>query len=79
MLIKLWSATDGRLLSTFRGASGEITDIDINLDNSLLAAGSLDHSVRVWELSTTAPVAVLLAHTGMITSVRLLDSCFKLF
>ncbi|GAB0097421.1 bromodomain and WD repeat-containing protein 3 [Sergentomyia squamirostris] len=74
LLVKLWSAIDGRLLATFRGASAEITDIAINLDNTLLAAGSLDRILRVWDLQTTAPIAVLTGHTGMITSVNFCPS-----
>ncbi|XP_063225616.1 PH-interacting protein isoform X2 [Bacillus rossius redtenbacheri] len=70
LLVKIWSAIDGRLLVTLRGASAEITDIDINVENTLLAAGSLDKILRVWNLQTASPVAVLVAHTGMITGVK---------
>lgn len=73
-LIKLWSAVDGRLLCTFRGSSAEITDIAVNLENTLLAAGSLDHIVRVWDMQTASPVAVLCGHTGRITSVNFCPS-----
>lgn len=74
LLVKLWSAIDGRLLCTFRGAQAEITDIAVNLDNTLLAAGSLDHIVRVWDLQTASPIAVLCSHTGRITSVNFCPS-----
>lgn len=74
LLVKLWSAIDGRLLATFRGASAEITDIAVNLENTLLAAGSLDRILRVWDMQTCAPIAVLTAHTGMITSVNFCPS-----
>lgn len=74
LLVKLWSAVDGRLLATFRGASAEITDIAVNLDNTLLAAGSLDRILRVWDMQTGGPIAVLSAHTGMITSVNFCPS-----
>lgn len=70
MLVKLWSACTGRLIMTFRGASSEITDIAINSENTLLAAGSIDRIVRVWNLQTGIPVAVLCIHTGMVTSVN---------
>ncbi|KDR09153.1 hypothetical protein L798_01269, partial [Zootermopsis nevadensis] len=70
LLVKIWSAIDGRLLATLRGASAEITDIAVNADNTLLAAGSIDKILRVWCLQTTAPVAVLTGHTGMITAVH---------
>ncbi|XP_054726598.1 bromodomain and WD repeat-containing protein 3 [Anastrepha obliqua] len=74
LLIKIWSALDGRLLATLRGASAEITDIAINLDNTMLAAGSLDRILRVWDMQTTSPIAVLTGHTGMITSVNFCPS-----
>ncbi|XP_069680733.1 bromodomain and WD repeat-containing protein 3 isoform X4 [Periplaneta americana] len=70
LLVKIWSAIDGRLLATLRGASAEITDIAVNTENTLLAAGSIDKILRVWCLQTTAPVAVLTGHTGMITAVH---------
>ncbi|XP_072401421.1 bromodomain and WD repeat-containing protein 3 isoform X1 [Diabrotica undecimpunctata] len=70
LLIKLWSAHTGRLISVFRGASSEITDIAINSENTLLAAGSIDRILRVWNLQNGTPVAVLTGHTGMITSIN---------
>lgn len=57
LLIKVWSSIDGRLLATFRGASGEIMDIAVNSDNTLLAAGSLDRILRVWCFQTMSPVS----------------------
>ena len=59
MLVKIWSAHSGRLLSTLRGASAEIADLAVSYDNSLLAAGSCDKIVRVWCLRTTSPVIYL--------------------
>ncbi|KAK6636696.1 hypothetical protein RUM43_010358 [Polyplax serrata] len=70
LLVKVWSTQSGRLLATLRGASSEITDMAVNVENTLLAAGSLDRVLRVWCLQSTAPVAVLLGHTGMITGVN---------
>lgn len=70
LLVKLWSAIDGRLLTTFRGASAEITDIAINLENTMIAAGSIDRVLRVWDLQNASVIAVLNAHSGMITSVN---------
>ncbi|KAK5650661.1 hypothetical protein RI129_001690 [Pyrocoelia pectoralis] len=74
LLIKVWSSTTGRLLATFRGASSELTDIAINLENTLLAAGSIDRILRVWNLQFGYPVAVLVAQTGIITSVNFCPS-----
>lgn len=70
MLIKIWSAVDGRLLATLRGHAAEITDIAVNYENTLVAAGSCDKMIRVWCIKTTQPICVLTGHSGMITSVR---------
>ena len=70
LLVKLWSSIDGRLLTTYRGASSEITDIAINLENTMVAAGSIDRVLRVWDLQNSSVIAVLCSHSGMITSVN---------
>uniref|UniRef100_T1J4N0 Bromo domain-containing protein n=1 Tax=Strigamia maritima TaxID=126957 RepID=T1J4N0_STRMM len=70
LLVKIWSAIDGRLLATLRGHSAEITDMAVNYENSLLAAGSCDKIIRVWCIKSIAPVAVLVGHTGMVTSLQ---------
>lgn len=69
-LIKIWSARDGRLLSTLRGHSGEITDLSINFENQLLASGSTDKYIRIWDLRTGKMIECLNTHTAMITSVK---------
>ncbi|XP_028175844.1 bromodomain and WD repeat-containing protein 3-like, partial [Ostrinia furnacalis] len=70
LLVKVWDARDGRLLSTLRGAGAEITDVCASADGALLAAGSVERLVRVWELASGAPTAVLHAHAGTITAVH---------
>ncbi|KAK7075021.1 Bromodomain and WD repeat-containing protein 3 [Halocaridina rubra] len=70
MLVKIWSTLDGRLLATLRGASAEISDLAIDSENSLIAAGSCDKIIRVWNLQTLAPIAVLSSHTGMVTALQ---------
>uniref|UniRef100_A0A3Q3DD22 Uncharacterized protein n=1 Tax=Hippocampus comes TaxID=109280 RepID=A0A3Q3DD22_HIPCM len=62
-LVKIWSSFDGRLHSTLRGHSAEITDLAVSYENTLIAAGSCDKTIRVWCLRTCAPVAVLQGHT----------------
>lgn len=69
-LVKIWSSFDGRLLSTLRGHTAEITDLAVNYENTLIAAGSCDKTIRVWCLRTCAPVAVLQGHSGSITSLQ---------
>lgn len=52
------------LVSTFRGHAGVITDIDVSVDNALLATASEDGDVRIWGLYDGSPVAILRGHTG---------------
>lgn len=61
-------------MTTFRGASAEITDIALNMENTMLAAGSVDHVLRVWDLQTACVIAVLSGHNGTITSVNFCPS-----
>lgn len=70
LLIKLWRARDGKLLATLRGCSGEISDIAIDNRNILLAAGTVDKTIRIWNLQTLAPISVLVGHQGIITGVN---------
>ena len=70
MLVKVWSFIDARLIHTFRGASAEISDLAVSPDNKLIAAGSCDKVIRVWELHTGSPVAVLTKHTGIVTAIN---------
>lgn len=73
-LVKIWSSFDGRLHSTLRGHSAEITDLAVSYENTLIAAGSCDKTIRVWCLRTCAPVAVLQGHSGSITSLQVMKT-----
>ena len=70
----MWNATEGRLLATLRGHEKEISDIDVNFENSLLASGSCDKTIRIWNLRTTESMTVLQAHASMVTSVEVIRS-----
>ena len=60
----------GRLLATLRGHDGEIVDIAVDYENTLLASGSCDKHVRIWCLNTTVCLAVLQSHTATVTSLQ---------
>ncbi len=69
-LVKVWSAVDGRLLTTLRGHEEEITDMTVDYDNSMLATASCDKIIRVWCLKSTAPLAILTSHSATITGLK---------
>ena len=58
-LIKVWCARTGRLINTFRGHQNVVTEMSLNTENTLLASSSMDGTVRVWDLQTGEPKAVL--------------------
>ncbi|KAF9960849.1 Bromodomain and WD repeat-containing protein 3 [Mortierella alpina] len=66
-LIKIWSAQSGYLLFTLRGHAAVVTYMDLSPDNTMLASASNDGIVRVWDLKTSAPVAVLPTGTSART------------
>ncbi|KAF9111683.1 Bromodomain and WD repeat-containing protein 3 [Mortierella sp. AM989] len=58
-LIKIWSAQTGYLLFTLRGHSAVVSFMDLSTDNTMLATASHDGIVRVWDVKSSAPIAVL--------------------
>uniref|UniRef100_A0A671LAX7 PH-interacting protein-like n=1 Tax=Sinocyclocheilus anshuiensis TaxID=1608454 RepID=A0A671LAX7_9TELE len=74
-LVKIWATDNGRLLATLRGHAAEISDMAVNYENTLLAAGSCDKMIRVWCLQTCAPLAVLEGHSASITSLQFSPLC----
>lgn len=59
---------------TYRGHSGEISDLAVSHENTLLASGSNDKTVRVWCMQKGAPIQAFRQHTGQISTV-----CFPPF
>ncbi|KAI9501678.1 hypothetical protein GGI26_004209 [Coemansia sp. RSA 1358] len=61
-LVKVWCTRTGYLINTFKGHQEVITDIALNIENTLLASASADGTVRIWSLKTGEPRAVLVAN-----------------
>ncbi|KIY94943.1 Bromodomain and WD repeat-containing protein 1, partial [Monoraphidium neglectum] len=49
-LVKIWDVRTGLLRASCRGHDQEVTDLAVSGDNRLAASGSLDRSIRVWNL-----------------------------
>ncbi|KAJ2846801.1 hypothetical protein IWW36_004172, partial [Coemansia brasiliensis] len=61
-LVKVWCTRSGFLINTFKGHQDVVTDIALNVENTMLASASADGTVRVWNIKSGEPRAVLVAH-----------------
>ncbi|MEH2229387.1 MAG: NB-ARC domain-containing protein [Nostoc sp.] len=60
----------GACLNTLRGHSHRVWTIAFSPDGQLLASGSDDQTIRLWNAQDGTCLAVLQGHTGGVTSVR---------
>jgi len=56
---RLWQATSGLCLDTFRGHSNEIHSVIFSPDSRLCASSSYDYTIRVWDVHTRAIISTL--------------------
>ena len=63
---QIWEAETGHPLASL---DGEIQSIAFSADNHLLATGNEDETIRLFEVPSGTPVAVLKGHTGPVTSL----------
>jgi len=68
-LIKVWSSRSGLLLMTLRGHEGEVMDMQIHPDNTLLASCDDKKVIRIWSLHSGATLTVLMGHSSKITTI----------
>ncbi len=67
-LIQLWDGK-GVLVREMAGHTGTIASLTFNPDGRILASGSTDGTVRVWDTATGQPLYTLEGHYGGITRV----------
>jgi WD40 repeat protein len=77
--VKIWSADDGTLLNTLQGhidenakedaEEPEITSVALSTDGNLLAAGSTDGTISLWQVSDNSLVNTLDNHNLAVSSV----------
>ncbi|MCC2276014.1 trypsin-like peptidase domain-containing protein [Streptomyces sp. ET3-23] len=51
------------------GHTGEVLSVAFSPDGRTLATGSIDRTVRLWDVASGKPLATLKGHTGMVRSV----------
>ena len=66
--IHLWDTVTHQTLNTFTYTSN-LTNIAFSLDGLLIASGSDDHTVQLWNPNTLQLITKLIGHTGSVLSV----------
>ncbi|MGQ0763051.1 MAG: caspase family protein [Acidobacteriota bacterium] len=61
---KLWDVKSGRMTLTLSGHTDEVRDVAFSPDGRLLMSGSMDGSVRLWEVATGEPLALITLMRG---------------
>jgi WD40 repeat protein len=56
-------------LQTFEGHSSSVSSVAFSADGKLVASGSGDQTVGLWDAATGAPLQTLEGHWGSVTSV----------
>ncbi|EDO06263.2 WD domain G-beta repeat family protein [Babesia bovis T2Bo] len=67
-----------RCSSSLEGHSESVLCMDFSADGKLLATGSGDSSVRIWDLQTGTPIKTLKGHTNWVMCVLWSPDCTRL-
>ena len=68
-VVRIWRASDGKLLTVLEGHVGQITAIAFSRRGTLIATASTDGVGRVWRVGSGEPVTVLSGHGNFLTDV----------
>lgn len=73
--IKLWETGSGRLLRTFLGHTGSAYSVSFDATGELLASGSDDGNVRIWDPSTGLELNKV--EVGAVSTGAVMDVAFE--
>ncbi|CAH8858143.1 unnamed protein product [Trichobilharzia szidati] len=75
--IKLWNPYNCRLLKTYTGHGGEVSDVQAGKDNSQLGSGGADCLVMLWDVATGQSVRRWRRHAGRVNSVLFISPFYN--
>ncbi|KMT05507.1 hypothetical protein BVRB_7g176310 [Beta vulgaris subsp. vulgaris] len=58
-----------KVVTTLRGHTADVVDLNWSPDDSMLASGSLDNTIHVWNMSNGICTAVLRGHSSLVKGV----------
>ncbi|MFO0829460.1 MAG: protein kinase [Phycisphaerales bacterium] len=67
--VRLWDPDRDEELAVLRGHVGEVRDVAISADGSLIASCGVDRTVRLWDAVGFTELATLHGHAGTVWSV----------
>ena len=70
--VKLWDATTGALLRTFKGHAQRISSVAFSPDGARVLSGSLDNTVKLWDAATGALLRTFKGHSDIVEFGRVL-------
>lgn len=89
--VYLWDSVSGRILRQFQGHHLKVNCVAFNEDSSVLASGSDDRSVRLWDMRATSsryPIQILedamdsigsVCIKGSMIAVGSVDGCVRMY
>jgi len=67
--VQLIDTSSWQVIRTFEGHTGRVTSVAFSPDGRLLASGSYDKTIKLWEVATGREVRTLKGHTWGVNSV----------
>lgn len=77
MQVRLWSLEHGCLDATFNGHRSPVSALRFNWDGSLLASGSQDTDIIVWDVAAESGLYKLRGHQDEVTDLVRVHSCWQ--